>query len=415
MTAPEPGRAWNCIHVIGIDDSGAVTLPQQERELIEAADLLCGGRRHLELFPDGAAERIRVGADLEPVCERLATAPGSRRAVVLASGDPCFFGIGPLLVKHLGIDRVRIHPHPSSVAMAFARLGLAWQDATVLSAHGRPIAETVPAALRSEKLAILTDPEHTPAAVAKALLAAGMSDCPAYVCERLGGGAERIEELTLSALPGRSFDPVNVLILLRPPSPTAEPAFGRPDAAYLTVRGQITKAEVRAVALSRLEPWRARCAWDVGAGAGSVAIEMAGLMPSGIVAAVEHDPEQIDALRKNVDALAPGRVQIIRGSAPEALEPLSDPDAIFVGGGGPRLGEILRLCATRLRPAGRLVANVALLESLGVWQAVAAELAWPADIVEVSVARGAPLGTGTHLSALSPVFVTRLVRPGDAP
>lgn len=406
-------QPWVCIHVIGVDDSGAEGLPQEERRLVEAADLLCGGRRHLALFPEGRAERIPIGGDLEPLYRVLSAAPGRRRAVVLASGDPCYFGIGPLLAERLGRARVRIHPRAGSVAMAFARLGLAWQDATVLSVHGRPIDDAVRTALTADTIAFLTDPDHTPAAVARALLDAGMEDCPAYVCERLGGPVEQIHALSLSDLPGRIFDPLNVLVLLRTRAAVPQTAFGRPDASYCQVRGQITKAEVRAVALSRLEPWRARVAWDVGAGSGSVAIEIAGLMRGGTVAAVERDPEQIEALRANVRAHGAAGVRVVEGSAPDVLTSLPDPDAVFVGGGGVAMRSILHGCAARLRPGGLLVANLTLIESLSAWKSVADELGWPSEVSQIAVARGTALGSGTHLAALSPVFVTRLVRPEE--
>lgn len=398
------------IDVIGIDDSGPSGLPARALELVQTADLICGGRRHLALFPAAGRERFAVTGDLEALYCRLSEGR-FQTAIVLASGDPGFYGIGPLLAERFGREQVSIHPHASSVSLAFARLGLAWHDATVLSAHGRPIDEIVPAALSASKLAILTDPDHTPAAIAQQLTAAGMPDCSAYVCERLGSAAERVHQTTLRSLPDREFDPLNVLVLL-PGEGVAPPlALGRPDELYSTVRGQITKAEVRVIALSRLEPWHARTCWDVGAGAGSIAIEAAGLMTTGAVYAVERDTEQLAALTENVQRFRAARVRVIAGSAPEALGPLPDPDAVFVGGSGSALTTILRLVAARLRPAGRLVANFALLESLSDWQAVAQELGWRSDVSQVSVSHGEQLGNGTHLSPLGPVFITRLVRP----
>lgn len=397
------------IDVIGIDDSGPSGLPAGALALVQTADLVCGGRRHLSIFPSGR-ERFTITGDLEALYRRLGEGR-FQSAVVLASGDPSFYGIGPALAERFGRERVAIHPHAGSVSLAFARLGLAWHDATVLSAHGRPIDEILPAALSASKLAILTDPEHTPAAIASGLIAAGMPNCTAYVCERLGGAAERIHETTLHMLPDCTFDPVNVVVFL-PSEATAVPAaLGRADDAYVTVRGQITKAEVRAIALIRLEPWHASTCWDIGAGSGSIAIEAAGLMTAGAVYAVEHSREQLVALAENVRRFRAARVRTIAGSAPEALAPLPEPDAIFIGGSGTALLEILRLAAARLRPGGRLVANFARLESLTAWQTVAGELGWPADICQVSVSRSEPLGDGTHLSPLHPVFITRLVRP----
>ena len=409
----ELAAPWDKVHVIGIDDGGPIGLSETELALIQEADLVVGGSRHLDLFPGARAERLAIKGDLTTIYDVLDRSIGCRRIVVVASGDPCFFGIGPLIAERLGRDRVLIHPHVSSVATAFARLGLAWQDAKVLSVHGRPIEDALPEALGAAKLAFLTDQEHTPAAVARALIEAGMDDCTAYVCERLGSAKERIVTTSLSELPKQNFDPLNVLILL-PNRTTASAAFGRPDADYAVARGQLTKAEVRAVTLARLEPWRANVAWDVGAGSGSVAIELAGLMPTGTLYAVERDPEQLRVLLENIRRHHAAGVRIVYGSAPTALEALPDPDAVFIGGHGFELEEILTGAAKRLKPGGRLVANFAQIESLAIWQRIAGRLIWPSEVVQVSVARGAPIAGGTRLAALNPVFVTRLERPVDS-
>ena len=404
------------VHVIGIDDGGPRSLPAADREAIAAAELLCGGARHLRLFPENGAERFCIKNNISELIAKLRESLGRRRAVVLASGDPCFYGIGPILAEALGHERVAIEPRPSSVALAFSRLGLAWQDATVLSVHGRPIEPAVQRALQAKTIAVLTDREHTPAVLAQALLDAGMEDCTAYVCERLGGAQEHIHALGLAELPSRSFDPLNLLVLLRTSEPTGG-AFGRDESEYELARGQITKAEVRAVTIARLEPWRASIAWDIGAGSGSVAVELAGLMPAGAVYALERDPEQLELVRRNARRHAAANVRTVAGSAPGALAALPEPDAIFIGGSGDELADILVVAAARLRAGGRLVANFARLESLGVWQQFAAELGWPRDLVQLSVARGAAIGAGTRLAALNPVFITRLTRPvaGDVP
>jgi precorrin-6Y C5,15-methyltransferase (decarboxylating) len=398
------------IEVIGIDDSGPACLTQTELELIDRAALLCGGARHLALFSGDKRQKVVIEGDLDSFYERLVRWDGGSIAV-LASGDPCFYGIGPLLVQRFGPERVRIHPRASSVATAFARLGIAWQDATVVSVHGRPVAEAIPAILQAPKVAILTDPEHTPAVVAASLVEAGMENCPAYVCERLGGPHERIHQLRLAEIPERDFDCVNVLVLL-PDCPSDAPhGFGRADIEYESVRGQITKAEVRTITLARLEPWRASTCWDVGAGCGSVSIEAAGLMRTPAIHAVERDHEQITVLRRNVARHRAFGVCVIEGTAPDALRGLPRPDAVFVGGGGRALRSILELASDRLKPGGRLVANFGLLESLSAWQSFAGAIDWQSDLTEVNVSRGRLLGEGTHLTPLGPVFVGRLVKP----
>jgi len=420
--ASSPARAeekpWPVVHVIGIGEEGASSLGAAERELIARADLLCGGTRHLAFFPDHPAERIVIRNNVAQLAEQLRYAPGQRRAVVLASGDPCFFGIGPLLARALGRDRVQIHPHLSAVALAFNRLALAWHDATILSAHGRPLETIIAPALAAARMAILTEPEpNTPGAVARALLDAGMEpDARAWVCERLGGPAERIVAIRLDELPGHAFDPLNVLVIDRDPARVAvpRPEFGLPDTAYESLRGQITKSEVRAVTLARIAPWRAAVAWDIGAGSGALALEMAGLMPTGRVYAIERDAEQIAILRRNLAAHPRANLTIVAGAAPAALAGLPVPDAIFIGGGGPALLDILASCYAALRSGGRIVANFARLESLALWQQFARTHRLEGEIIQLTAARGVPVGGGTRLAPQNPVFITTLTKKEGA-
>ncbi len=403
---------WDIVHVVGIGDGGAETLAPAQRALVEAADLLCGGARHLAFFPEHPAERFIIRANIDELVELLERAIGSRRAVVLASGDPSYFGIGPVLARRLGARRVRVHPVAGSVALACARLGLAQQDVTVLSAHGRPLSGIVPEALRHRLLVILTDDENTPARVAAALREAGMENARVTVCERLGGPAERLIRCRIDELAGREFDPLNVLAIEREQcSLPAPPAFGLHESRYESDRGQITKAEARAVSLSKLEPWRLGVAWDIGAGSGSLAIELAGQMPHGRVFAVERDPEQLAVLRRNLAHYPRPNLRVVCGAAPAALAELPRPDGVFLGGAGAELPAVLESAAAALQPGGRLVANFARLEALAQWQRFVAARGWPAEIVQLSIARGAPLGDGTRLAPLGPVFVTSATRP----
>ncbi|HZQ37153.1 MAG TPA: precorrin-6y C5,15-methyltransferase (decarboxylating) subunit CbiE, partial [Dehalococcoidia bacterium] len=195
-----PGVAWRVAHVVGIGDGGAESLAPAQRALAEAADLLCGGARHLAFFPEHPAERFVIRSNIDELAALLERAIGNRRAVVLASGDPSYFGIGPVLVRRLGAERVRIHPIAGSIALACARLGLAQHEVTVLSVHGRPIDGIVPRALQHRLLLILTDNENTPGQVAVALRRAGMENARVTVCERLGGPAERLVRCCLDEL-----------------------------------------------------------------------------------------------------------------------------------------------------------------------------------------------------------------------
>ena len=409
---------WPVVHVIGVGDDGALGLTERELHLVFSADLLCGGERHLAFFPDHSGERFVIKSNLDDLVGLLLQSVGARRVVVLASGDPCFFGVGPLLATKLGRDRVRLHPHVSSVALAFSRLGLAWQEATVLTAHGRPIASILARALVAPLFAVLTEPSpNTPAAVARALIEAGMeADAHAWVCERLGGPGERVLEAALSGLLDHEFDPLNVLIVKRDPARVRQPltGFGLPDDAYESLRGQISKSEVRAVTLAKLEPWRAAVAWDIGAGSGALAIELAGQMPRGRVYAVERAADQTEVLRRNLAAHARGNVRIVPGAAPGALVGLPAPDAVFVGGAGRELRRVLDVAFAALRPGGRLVANFAQLESLATWQSFAHERGLAGEIAQLQASRGVAISDGTRLAPQNPVFITTLHKPEAA-
>lgn len=397
------------VAVVGVGDDGIDGLAPRARDVVEAAEVLCGGYRHLALFPDHRGEKVPVTANVERLVDRLEQEIGRRRVVVLASGDPCFYGIGPIVAHRLGYDRVEIIPNVGAVALAFARLGESWHDATVLSAHGRPLHEAIRPALDARKLAVLTDETNTPAAAARALLAAGMEDANAWVFEHLGGSREHCHVGRLSEMARGSYASLNVLIVLRPEASTRERSFGRPESAFRHRGGLITKAEVRAVSLSKLRPRPGGTLWDVGAGCGSVAIEAAGLLPGGQVHAIERSPEQIDLLRKNVaDLDVDGRVVAVHGEAPAALEGLPAPDAVFVGGSGGHLLEILELAYGRLRASGRVVVNLATIERLADCTGWAAARGITTEVVQVQVSRGTDVRGLTRLDAQNPVWVVTL-------
>jgi precorrin-6Y C5,15-methyltransferase (decarboxylating) len=391
--------------VVGMGDDGPAGLGERARESIRRAELLAGGRRHLAFFPQHPADKLPITSNLEEVVGRLRAESAQRRCVVLASGDPCLFGIGPMLAERLGRERVQIIPQASAVSLAFARLGLAWEDATVLSAHGRPLADLLEQALSASKLAILTDDQNTPGAIAAALMAAGMPDCPAVVLEHLGGANERVFETSLGKLPGETFESLNVLVLLPGSHAAGGPTFGRSETEFRHPRGQITKAEARAVALAKLRLPLNGVLWDVGAGAGSLSIEAAGLMPRGTVYAVEPDVERLACLRENIDRHSAPRVRPVAGHAPQALGELPKPQRVFVGGGGRALPAIIQACLERLDGEGRLVANAATLESALEVASCFRMAGWEGDLVQVSVARGRAIAGRTRLEAQNPVFI----------
>ena len=359
------------IVVVGMGCDGA-PLSDRAMAAVTGADLVVGAPRHLAA-PAGRGQRtVELGADVAGALEVVAAEEG--RVCVLATGDPGFFGIVRALAARFGSSRLEVHPAVSSVATAFARVGLAWDDAVVVSAHGRPLEDAVAVAARASKAAVLVSPENPPEAVGKALLAAAAPGRRAHVCSQLGTAAEKVVETDLDGLAAGTWDPRSVVILLSPSvdAVAAAPvlAFGLPEERFEHRGGMVTKAEVRAVVLARLALPSPGVLWDVGAGSASVAVEAARLAPGLSVYAVE-----------------------------------ADPDRVFVGGGGP---EVLDAVLARLRPGGRVVATFAALD-----RAAAAE-ARLGRLVQIGVARGERLPDGgLRLAARNPVFV--VWGPGGEP
>jgi precorrin-6Y C5,15-methyltransferase (decarboxylating) len=405
------------IAVVGMGDSGLASLLPEARALVDGAALLCGGERHLAFFPDHPAERFVIKSTISGLIERLRDE--TRQVVVLASGDPCFYGIGPLLADRLGRERVRILPNVSSVQLAFARLGLSWQDAVVVSAHGRPLEGVLPMARRAPKVAILTDDRNTPAVIARALLEYGSEDAWADVFEHLGGIRERHVSGRLSDLLEQRFASLNLMVLRHCQQPLPLP-LGLPEEAFAHRQGMITKSEVRAVSLARLRLRDSGVLWDVGAGCGSVAIEAAALCPGGQVFAVERDPAQLTYLEENRRRFGAGNVTVVTGQAPDALSELVSPDAVFIGGSGGALEAILRVAMERLQLGGRIILNLVTLEHLEQALAVARTDGWACEVTQISVARSAvtakpesgEAGGLTRLAALNPVFIVAMEREG---
>jgi precorrin-6B C5,15-methyltransferase / cobalt-precorrin-6B C5,C15-methyltransferase len=383
------------ITVIGVTDP----LPPAAAKALSEADLIVGSGRLLEAAGAGSAFRRLVlgsgGAGLAEVIDALAAERG--RVCVLASGDPGFFGITRALAERFGPGLLEVHPGPSSVALAFARLGLPWDDAVVASTLGRPLEDAAAVAAGAAKAAVLCAAGTPPEALGRALLDRGARFDRVVVASRLGWPGERVEEVSLPALAAGRFEPASVVVLVRGDGVAAQPvlAWGRPPRAYLHRAGMITKSEVRAVVLARLEVPADGVLWDVGAGSGSVGLEAAGLMPGLRVFAVERDPAACAHVRANAGA-AGVAVEVVCGDAPAAFEDLPAPDRVFVGGGG--IG-VLDAALGRLAAGGRIVATYALLDR-------AAE-AWRrlGGMVELSVSQAKPLAGGVHLAALDPVFI----------
>ncbi|MFQ5465245.1 MAG: precorrin-6y C5,15-methyltransferase (decarboxylating) subunit CbiE [Thermodesulfobacteriota bacterium] len=432
------------IYVVGIGVEGRRGLAGRAVEVINGCGLLVAGRRHLEEFPDFKGGTMAVSAGLGAVAREIERfESGGGDVAVVATGDPLLFGMGGYILKRFGPERVEIIPGVSTVAEAFARVKESLEGAVVLSVHGggggkggkggkggggeRDLGEVVSRIIASDKAAVFTDPGTTPASVARALLARGADGYRAYVCESLGSPDERITASTLASLVRRRrFSPLNVLVLIRdghaPPAPPAPPARrvvapGIPDGEFAHASGMITKSELRAVALSKLRLSGTSTVWDIGSGCGSVAVEAALAAPAGRVCAVEKEPRRVKQILENKKRFGAVNLEVIKGVAPGCLAAmkrpaLPDPDAVFVGGGGAGLKDILSFAARRIKPGGRIVVNSVTMETTGSAFDFFKRRGWESEAVLVSLARAKDLGGISLLASNNPVFILTGRRPG---
>jgi precorrin-6Y C5,15-methyltransferase (decarboxylating) len=293
-----------------------------------------------------------------------------------------------------------VHPAPSSVSLAFARIGRSWDDAVVVSAHGRPLEAAVAASLRHAKVAVLTAPNLPPQALGRLLIEAGSPPREVTVASRLGESGECITRTDLDGLASGTFDPMSVVLLLDPglSTQTTMPSltWGLPEANFEHRAGMITKAEVRAIALGKLGLPPIGVLWDVGAGSGSVAIECARLAPRLEIFAIERSSDAAERIRRNVAAHGV-RVSVVLGAAPAAFSGLPAPDRVFVGGGGL---DVLESALALLRLDGRVVATHVLVDrAAAAWRLLG-------NTAQVSIARSATIADGFRLQAENPVFIS---------
>ena len=428
------------LEVIGTDAGGLAGLAPRSLELVRRAGLVVASSRLLgELEPWWRAEqeagRIPAGSPcpqrltsdrpeqlFEPVEDALAA---GRPAVMLASGDPLWFGIGRLLLLRFGPERLRFQPAPSSLQLAFARLGRPWQDASWISLHGRD-PEPLAAALqkRPAALAVLTDPGRGGAdEVRRILRASGLEAAYAlWLCERLGHPRERVQRLAPGEPVPVDCDPLHlVLLIAEPPPPPADPEalplFGLDDGLFLQHDdrpGLMTKREVRIQLLADLELPAAGVLWDVGAGVGSVGLEALRLRPGLAGCLVEQRGGSAALIAANAERLGVRAAGIHEGRAPEALAQLPDPDRVLIGGGGRERGAVLAAVLQRLRPGGVVVIPLATLEALAELRPLLEQAGCRVAVAQHQAWRGAPLADGTRLAPLNPVLVLKGVLPGAA-
>ena len=407
------------ITIIGIGDDGLEGLTRQALDQIAGAGTVFGTAsllRKVEQSPAHVAgQRMETAiADLDQMAAAIDNAQ-QLPVVLLASGDPLFYGTSRFLCDKLGKDRFEVLPHVSSMQLAFARVKESWDEAYLTNMATQTVPRVVERIRSSEKVGIFTTDETPPAAIAKALLEQGIDYFTAYVCENLGSRDERVTRGTLQEIGKQTFASLNVMILLRMPNVPDRPAnlkgkriFGNPDECFMQSRpkrGLLTPSEVRAIALAELDLGPQSVMWDVGAGSGSVAIESAMLAPSGRVFAIEMAAEDYNLLIENSRKFGASNVVPILGEAPDAWKDLPDPDAIFVGGTGRAVVKLVEEAWSRLRVGGRLVVNIASVENLTGVEHLLRQLATDSKVLMINLARSQQVFEELRFESANPSFL----------
>jgi precorrin-6Y C5,15-methyltransferase (decarboxylating) len=408
-------------YIIGIGDDGLEGVTSAARQLIEQAELLIGAEHTLARLPRLAAERLVVGGNLDGVVDRLAHAKG-KRAAVLVSGDPLFYGMARYLCDKLGKDRFEVLPHVSSMQLAFARVKESWEEAYLTNLANHSLDHVVEKIRTAEKVGLFTTESQPPSAVAKALLARRIDYFNAYVCENLGSPDERVTQGDLKELAEQDFASLNVMILVRKPGAPDRPSerigrrvFGNPDEVFLQTKpkkGLLTPSEVRSMALAEMDLGPTSTVWDIGAGSGSVAIEAAQLASAGTTYAIEMDADDHNLIRENAERFGVTNLVAVLGRAPDAWDNLPAPDSIFVGGIGREISQLVDLAYDRLRPRGRLVANVGSIENLADLHATLHRRVPDVKVWMINVARGTYQLERVRFDALNPTFLLAVVKAG---
>jgi len=434
------------IFVIGI---GYKPLEEKAREIILKSGVILASNRLLDVFTryeeySAVKERVKVINNIDETIDFMKSALNDDETSIitlLASGDPLFFGIGRRAIQDIGKDMVEIIPDLSSIQLAFAHIKEPWDDALLISLHGGPDPnrrrkleyrlQDLPSLLSVQtKIAILTDKVNNPTIIAQTLLDAQEhpqqfdSALKLYVCEKLGYPDEKITWGTASVIASQSFADPNVVIIIsdannrkhgRSGIITANKSdsgtisdirFGLTENAILHSRGLITKDEVRAVTLHKLQLPDAGVFWDVGAGSGSVSLEAARLFPRLSVFAVERDEEQIKNMTANRDRFQVQNTTILHGQAPDILTELPSPDRVFIGGSGGSIGAIIEMISNKMK-RGIIVVNATTVETLNLTVEAFKRAHYLVQVSQISVSRMKSIGDGHFFSAQNPVFVIK--------
>jgi precorrin-6Y C5,15-methyltransferase (decarboxylating) len=412
------------LRIVGIGDDGPIGLTDQGRKILSEADLVIATGSVLKMLGETNAKQQFLPADMNEAVTLLHSAIKNYNSPVLVSeGDPLFFGVSRYFSDRLGKDAYEIHPHVSSMQLAFARVKETWDDAYLTSLAGRALEPTIDRIRTSEKVGLFPTEEITPRRLARELLSRGIDYFRVYVCENLGSPDERVTQADLSELVHMDFHPLNIMIFIRNENkPSRVKGFGRrrlfgnPEEAFAQSQPKAeltTRSEVRAIALSYMDLRPDSIVWDIGAGSGAVSVESAQLAYRGMVYAIEPEAADVSLLLANCESFGVMNVRSILGRAPEATNDLPSPDAIFVGGTGRRVDQVLSAVYDRLSPGGRMVVNVVTIDGLATSYETLRRLAGNVHLWNISIARGIDQMDRVRFDAATPSFLLAITKPDE--
>ncbi|MDA1090684.1 MAG: precorrin-6y C5,15-methyltransferase (decarboxylating) subunit CbiE [Proteobacteria bacterium] len=398
------------INVVGIGEDGLDGLSPIARKVVEDAEVLVGGARHLSKVPDGVALRIDWKGGFEAAFDEIQKMDG-KRVVILASGDPLNFGVGANVVRRFGAEAVTILPAPGAFSLAAARMGWPLAEVECLTVHGRALAAVNLHLAPGKRLLVLSWDGETPGKLAALLVARGFGPSQVTALGNMGGDETR-RQASAETWRGERVDDLNTIAVECVAAKEAVPDAwsrvpGLPEDAY-DHDGQITKREVRAVTLARLMPLAGQVLWDVGAGSGAIGIEWLRAEPNSDAFAVERDARRAAVIATNAARLGVPKLTIIEGEAPGILSAIeTKPDAVFLGGGVSAPG-LLEACWQALNPGGRLVANAVTIEAEQ--RLLAFQNEFGGDLVRLSISRAAPVGTRATFRPLKQVTQLAVIK-----
>ena len=417
--------------IIGVLDNGLDGLAPLAVTALQEADVVIGAARTLALFSSHIqnSEQKDLGGHLSHVPEWIKQAQQENKKVaVLATGDPFCFGIATFLAKKLAVESFEVLPNVTTLAIAFSKFKMTWQDAKIVSIHKQDTGEwqtgagfqhglyaLLQAIVNADKLAVLTSPENNPARIARLLITENLAnEFNIYIAQDLFSEQEQLwQNLSVAEIAEHSFNGNNIVILQRKHASKSSVLFGLNDDAYKQrkpEKGLITKREVRAVSLARMQLKSDSIVWDIGAGSGSVGLEAARLCHEGYVYAIEKNTADFEIAAENAKQHSIHNYQLIHAKAPQGLENWMNPDAVFIGGTGGELADLILLCLQRLTHDGWLVMNFVTLENLStaVETLKNANATW--DVVQMQASRSQAILHMNRMQAENPVWIVSAQR-----